>query len=74
MLAPKSSAGRTLPAEHCRYGAIDLSPTKFVLSVVAAVGVELHDDETGVWLCPVLRKVRFCSTSVNAGVRKGSEL
>ena len=26
MLAPKSSAGRTLPAEHCRYGAIDFAP------------------------------------------------
>jgi hypothetical protein len=25
MLAPQSSSGRTLPAEHCRYGAMDLS-------------------------------------------------
>ena len=28
----------------------------------------------GVWLCPVLRKVRFCWISLNVGMRKSSEL
>jgi hypothetical protein len=42
MLAPKSSAGQTLPAEHCRYGAMDLSSTDVATGNALVVFENFH--------------------------------
>ena len=72
MLAPQSSAGQTLPAEHCRYGAMDLALSQIAMRPPHML---LLDENNSIYIHESeLRQTVVISTCLIAPRRGGGDM